>query len=168
MLEIIVSILYFVNKVFLSLEKKAGWVIGILASSIATFYFFTIELYLFLSLEFACLLIMIFGLLGTKNSKSFTLIVYSVIVLVMLYLLYNIEESGLLEFITSISFMISFLLIARNKWNLGWVLLGISHVLMAFVATSKAQYFFATMQGLSVVVCAYAIYHRYKESSLLN
>lgn len=156
-LEVIVSSIYLVNKIFLLLEKKSGWLLGIIASSLACIYFLTIRLFIFMSLEVAVLMIMIFGFLGTKNTKLFTNIVYGVIILVMLYLLFNIEESGILEFITSILFIIAFLALARLKWYWGWSFLGISHLLMLIVTQSKEQYFFAVMQGFSVVVCIVAL-----------
>ena len=153
MLEVAVAILYFTNKIFLLLEKNAGWAFGIAASSLATFYFFFLELYIFLSLEFACLTIMILGWLGGKRSTTFANFVYGIIILVMIYLLINVDASGWLEFITSILFIVAFLLLAHGKWNLGWLFLGVSHILMLIITLQKGQEFFALMQGLSVGVC---------------
>ncbi len=157
MLEIIVSLLYFSNKIFLLFEKKAGWILGIMASSLAAVYFYYLSFYIFLSLEFACLTVMIFGLFGSKRSAVFSYFVYGIVSLVMLYLMFNIEESGLLEFSTSILFILAFLFLARDNWNIGWGFLAIAHSLMLIVLQGGGQHFFATMQGLSVVVCVIAL-----------
>ena len=78
MLEILVSILYFINKVFLLFNEKAGWVIGIVASGAAVLYFIGIQLYIFSALEIACLCIMIYGALGKNDAKKIALYVYGV------------------------------------------------------------------------------------------
>ncbi len=156
-LEIIVSILYLTNKIFLLLGKKSGWTIGIIASGLASVYFFILKFYLFFSLELACLSIMIFGFLGSKNTKLISYIVYTIIVIVMVILMINIEESGFLEFSTSILFMGAFLLLAQNRWHYGWAALGLAHFLMILVLQGKNQYFFTTMQALSVCVCILAL-----------
>lgn len=157
MLEIIVSILYLFNKLLLYLKKRSAWAIGILASSIATVYFFSIELYIFFSLEIACVIIMAYGYFRKDANRIFEWIVYGSIILVMLYLLINIEESGPLEFATSISFIIAFLLLAEGKWNIGWTMLGLSHGAMLYITLIKGQQFFAAMQGLSILICTIAI-----------
>ena len=166
MLEIIVAILYFLNKIFLYFEKKTGWVIGILASSLAIFYYLNLKLYIFMSLEVGSLLIMILGFIGANISKVFNYIVYSLLTLIMLFLLVNIEESGILEFTTSMLFIISYLALAQNKWQWGWLILGIAHLLMLFILKEKAQFFFSTLQGLSVVVCLLAILKKSKTFKL--
>ncbi len=157
MLEIAVSLLYFTNKIFLFLEKKAGWSFGIAASFLATIYFLFLKLYIFLSLEFACLTIMILGLLGNRKTTRISYIIYGIITLVMIYLLVNVDVSGWTEFITSILFIMAFLLLAHQRWNLGWLTLGAAHVLMMIILLGKEQDFFALMQGLSVMVCILAI-----------
>lgn len=161
LLEIIVALLYFTNKIFLLLEKKAGWIFGIAASSLATVYFFYLEFYIFLSLEFACLVIMILGFIGNNRTKVLAYLIYGIISLVMIYLLFNIEESGFMEFVTSILFIVSFLLLANGRWYSGWLFLGVSHILMLFVSLTKNQEFFALMQGLSVVICIISLSKRY-------
>lgn len=160
MLEIAVSLLYFTNKIFLYLEKKAGWGFGIAASSLATVYFLYLKLYIFLSLEFACLTIMILGFLGNRKTTKISYAIYGVITLVMIYLLINVEVSGWTEFITSLLFIVAFLLLAHGKWNLGWLSLGGAHILMLTILLGKNQEFFALMQGLSVGVCILAVLKR--------
>ncbi len=157
MLEIIVSILYFSNKVFLFFEKKTGWVLGIMASGLAVFYFYFLSFYMLLSLEFACLTVMIFGLFGSNRYKNFSYIVYGIVTIVMLYLLFNIEESGFLEFTTSVLFILAFLFLAKDKWKIGWGFLALAHSLMLIILKGSGQIFFATMQGLSVLVCILAL-----------
>lgn len=162
MLEIIVSILYFTNKVLLFLEKKSGWLIGILASALSSVYFLGLKFYIIFLLEIACFLIMVFGWFGKKNSKLFSYFVYSAITVVMLFLLFNIEESGPMEFFTSICFMAAFLLLAENRWHLGWSSLSVAHFLMLFISLGKDQNLFATMQAMSVIVCLLAIIKKTK------
>ena len=167
LLEIIVSCLYFSNKLLLLFEKKSGWVLGLAASALAMVYFFNLSLYLFFSLELACFVIMLMGLFAEKLSIKLAVIIYSIVALVMVYLLINIRESGWLEFITSILFMCAFLLLAKRKLYNGWLCLGISHGLMLLVTFEKGAYFFALMQGLSLLVCGWALWRVTKKRELL-
>jgi hypothetical protein len=153
MLQVVVSILYFINKVFLLLNRRSGWTIGAVASGTAMVYFLGIQLYIFCALEAACFCIMIYGALGMSDSKKIAIYIYSICALVTAYLLVSIQETGILEFITSLLFMIAFVNLADGKRKLGWILLALAHGIMAYITYSKDQYFFASLQVASVVVC---------------
>lgn len=152
MLEAVVSILYLINKIFLLFNKRTGWTIGAVASGTAMIYFFGIQLYIFCALEAACLCIMIYGAVGKVTSKRITYYVYSICAAVTVFLLIQIQETGLLEFATSLLFMMAFLYLADGKRKLGWILLGLAHLIMAYITYSKAQYFFSSLQVISVFV----------------
>ncbi len=139
-------------------EKRSGWMFGLLASALAMIYFFNLSFYLFFSLELACFVIMFLGLFAEKMSIKVSIGIYAVVGLVMLYLLFNIRESGWMEFATSILFMCAFLLLAKKKYFNGWLCLGISHGMMLLVTFEKGEHFFALMQGLSLVVCGVAMW----------
>jgi hypothetical protein len=152
MLEVAVSILYLINKVFLLFNKRSGWTIGAAASGTAMIYFFGIQLYIFCALEVACFCIMIYGALGKTDSKKISVYIYSICAAVTFYLLIKIQETGFLEFLTSLLFMMAFLQLADGKRKMGWILLGLAHGIMAYITYSKGQYFFSTLQVASVLV----------------
>lgn len=152
MLEVLVSMLYFVNKVFLLFNEKAGWLIGALASGVAIFYFLGINLYIFCALEVACFCIMLYGLLGKQDSKRVAKVIYGVCALVTFYLMLSIRDTGVLEFLTSLLFILAFLSLADKYPRRGWLSLAIAHAIMAYITIVKGQYFFASMQAASVLV----------------
>ena len=152
MLEALVSILYFFNKVLLVFNQRTGWIIGALASGTAIIYFIGIELYIFCALEVACFCIMIYGTLGRRNAKHISKYIYGVCAAVTFYLLLRIPDTGIIEFITSLLFMVAFVNLADNRRRTGWIFLAIAHGIMAYITIEKAQYIFASLQAASVIV----------------
>lgn len=165
LLEILVSILYFVNKLLLLLDRKSGWTTGLFASGLAMIFFLQLSLYLFFALELACFLIMILGIQGEKLSARTLTFIYGIVAFVMLLLLWNVNASGWFEFITSILFMIAFLYLANRKARQGWIFLGISHLLMLWITFDKSAYFFAALQGASAIVCIIGVIKTYNLSN---
>jgi predicted cation transporter len=156
-LEVFVSLLYFLNKLLLSLEKKTGWVIGILASATSLVYFLWLNSYIIAVLEGGVLLLMLYGFLNHSKKFRAELLAYFLIAAIMGYLLFTLEESTWLEFILSITFLLAIHSLASHKWILGWLFMGVSHVLLALFTFQKEQYFFAVMQICSAGVAVYAI-----------
>ncbi|WP_459212311.1 nicotinamide mononucleotide transporter [Aquimarina rhabdastrellae] len=157
MLEIIVSLLYFTNKIFLSIEKRTGWIIGALASATAMLYFISIKVYLLLILEAGFFALMLYGLKNHKASQKNNIFIYAIMILTMLGMLFTMDEVHILEFIVSIGFILAIHSLAVHRWKLGWIIMGISHAFMAVFAYQKEQHFFMTMQLISIIVAIYAL-----------
>jgi hypothetical protein len=157
MLQIAVALLYFTNKVFLSLEKKAGWQIGILASIFAIFYFIQLKLYLLLGLELGFFCILIFGLLNHSGTNANKKVLYILMIGLMALLFVILKNSTWIEFLISTLFILAIYFLANKNWNLGWTLMLIGHVFMAYFTFEQKQTFFASMQVCSIFVALFAI-----------
>lgn len=157
MLQISVSVLYFINKVLLSLEKKSGWQVGILASSLAIIYFFSLKLYLLMGLEISFLALMVYGFLNHSRPIGGKIYVYLIIATSLFFMFLIIKESRFMEFAISFFFIFALYFLAIKNWNAGWSLMVVAHALMAYYTFEKQQYVFSLMQGLSCFVAVYAI-----------
>lgn len=166
MLQITVSILYFINKVLLSLDKKSGWQIGILASSFAIVYFFTIKLYLLVGLELGFMLILIFGLINHGKEIKNQNVLYIVMFSILIFLYFVLKNSTFLEFLIALDFIVAIFFLAKKKPISGWSFMLIGHILMAYFTHQNNQTFFATMQVMSVFVSAFAIFRIMKLKTL--
>jgi hypothetical protein len=166
MLQTSVAILYFINKVLLSLGKKAGWQIGIIASTLAIFYFFTLKLYLLAGLEISFLTILVYGLENHNKTPKNSNLLYVLMSIILVFLYFVLKNSTLMEFIISFDFILAIFFLAKNKWTLGWIVMFVGHLLMAYFTFAKGQTVFATLQALSCFVAIYALARRPKQDVL--
>ncbi len=161
-LEIIVGVLYFTNKIFLALNKSSAWYIGICASICAVVYFYLLGSWVLVGLELAFVLIQIMGIALDKSHTINPKYLYGSILGLLCILFYLIKNSTWLEFICSAVFIIGVYLMALKKRNFGWLLFIFGHGLMAYFTFLKAQYIFMGLQILSVGVAIYALQAIYK------
>jgi hypothetical protein len=168
MLETAVAILYFINKILLSLNKKAGWQIGILASILAFFYFLSLKLYLLVGLELSFLSILVFGLINHGKELKFKNLLYGLMFFIMVFLYFILKNSTLIEFIISVCFILAIYFLANRNTLAGWIIMLIGHLLMGYFTFTKNQYIFASLQLLSCFVSIYAILNYQKAQSLKN
>jgi hypothetical protein len=166
MLETAVAILYFINKVLLSLNKKSGWQIGILASILAFFYFLSLKLYLLVGLELSFLSILVFGLINHGKEIKFKNLLYGLMFFIMVFLYFVLKNSTLIEFIISVCFILAIYFLANRNALSGWTIMLLGHLLMAYFTFTKNQYVFASLQILSCFVSLYAIYNLKKSQKI--
>jgi Nicotinamide mononucleotide transporter len=157
MLQIAVALLYFINKVLLSLQKKAGWQIGMLASITAIFYFIQIKMYLFLGLEIGFLAVQAFGWLHHNKPIKNEWLLHIILSISLLGLFFTLKNTSWLEFLTASLFQMAIYFLAKHRWTRGWAMMLVGHVLMAYFIYQKGQFFFSTMQILSCVVAIFAL-----------
>ncbi len=158
MLQFAVAVLYFINKVLLSLEKKSGWQIGILASSLAIFYFYSLDLYLLVGLEVGFMAILIFGLVNHNQELKYENMLYLVMISLMVFLYFVLKNSTILEFLISLDFILAIFFLAKKKVLIGWIFMLLGHLMMGYFTYINQQTFFAIMQVFSVFVSLFAIY----------
>jgi hypothetical protein len=158
MLQIAVAVLYFINKVLLSLEKKSGWQIGILASCLAIFYFYSLDLYLLVGLEVGFMAILIFGLINHNQEIKYENMLYLVMIILLIFLYFVLKNSTLLEFLISLDFILAIFFLAKKKSLIGWIFMLLGHFMMGYFTYTNQQTFFAIMQFFSVFVSLFAIY----------
>lgn len=158
MLQIAVAGLYFINKVLLSLNKKSGWQIGILASILAVFYFSSLKMYLLVGLEVGFMAIQTFGLFNHKKEVKHENLLYFVMSLLVILLYFVLKNSPFLEFLISLVFILAIFFLAKKKIILGWGIMLLGHLMMAYFTFQNQQHFFAVMQVMSIFVALFAIW----------
>lgn len=131
--------------------------LGIIASSLAIIYFISLKFYIIISLEIGMLGLMVYGLLNHSKKANIDKYVYTFMVIIMAVLLYTLQSTSWLEFIISLLFIGALFFLARHKWNIGWICMGLGHILMCVFTYENGEYFFAALQSLSAVVAVYAI-----------
>lgn len=154
-LQILVSVIFFTNKVLVLAEKKVGWLLGAIAAIIAVFYFYLIGFYVYTVLEFGLIVLMGYGFLkrGKKNPKVETLI--RLLIIVVMVALAFFAFSGLItiiELISSLGLLIGTYMLTHHKNRIGWLLYALGHSLAAILGYSKEQRFFADFQIASAIV----------------
>lgn len=157
-IELASALLYFLNKVFLSLGKKTGWQIGIMAALVSIYYFFSIRIYLFIGLELSFLAILVYGLIFHEKPIKNQGYLYGIMLITMVLLFFILKDSSFLEFIISALFIVAIYFLAVKNWNLAWISFIVGHVLMAYFTYTKQQYIFASLQSASVFVGLFALY----------
>jgi hypothetical protein len=163
-LEIAVSVIYFINKIFLSLDKNSGWIVGILASFCGVYYFYLLGSPLLVSLELAFVFVQIMGFYNRNQKNLNPVIIYGSLLGIITVLFFVLKNSTFLEFFTSAVFIVGiyFMAIHQKKW--AWLLLITGHISMSTFAYSKGLIFFLVFQSLSVLVGFFALYRIYKAS----
>lgn len=154
-LQIAVSLIFFVNKVFILVEKKSGWLIGAIAASLAVFYFYLIGLYVYTGLEVGLIILMGYGFFKKerKNPKV-EMFIQSVTVLIM-FLLTLLAFQGFmtaLELVSSLCLVVGTYFLTHNKARAGWIIYAVAHTMAAVLGYSKGQQFFADFQVASVII----------------
>lgn len=166
-LQTAVAVLYFINKVLLSLGKKSGWQIGLLASILAIFYFYNLGSILLVGLEISFLSILLFGLLTHQKELKHQEILYGIMIFVMILLFFILKESSWLEFSISLLFILAIFGLAHRWLIIGWILMLCGHLLMGYFTYQKGEFIFASMQFLSAIVALFAIIRIYASGSKL-
>lgn len=167
LLQSAVAVLYFLNKVLLSLGKKSGWQIGLLASILAIFYFYSLGSILLVGLEISFLSILLFGLFTHQKELKQQEILYGIMIFVMILLFFIFKESSWLEFTISLLFILAIFGLAHRWLVSGWILMLCGHLLMGYFTFNKGETIFAGMQFLSGFVALFAIFRIYTSGSKL-
>ncbi len=154
-LQILVSVIFFTQKVFVLTEKKVGWLLGAIAATLAIFYFYLIHLYVYTALEFGLIALMVYAFLKKerKNPKVETWI-RMITIMVMLALGY-FAWSGLITIVelgSSLGLLLGTFLLTHQHPKAGWWLYALGHVLAAYLGYHKGQQFFADFQIASAIV----------------
>ncbi len=159
-LQILVSVLFFVNKVLWLIGKKTGWLLGAIAAAIAVFYFYLVGLYVFTVFEIGLIGLMLYGLFaGNKKNQTVENLINISTVLIMSALAY-FAFSGLLtiyELISSTGLLFGTYLLSHEKFRFGWIVHFFAHMVASYMAYLKGQDIYALFQFASVFVAAAGI-----------
>lgn len=160
-LSIFLGLLSIVNKVLLFLEKKSGWISGIVIGLTSGFYFWAIGLKIIAVAEFGFFLVMLYGYIQhTKPSLKVTFwinLILSVISLFLCYFLF-VGVLTLVETVSALSFIWGGYQLAVNHKLFGWLILLIAHASTATASYYAGQTIFVGLQVISALICLYAIF----------
>ena len=154
-LQISVSLILFSNKILVLIGKKTGWLLGAIGCTLAIAYLYLIELYVFTTLEFGLVSLMLYGFLA-RNSKNTRVenLIRIVTILAMLAMTY-FAFAGMMtiyELLSSAGLLFGTYFLTHNKVALGWTLYCIGHLVTAYLGYNKNQNFFADFQLASALV----------------
>jgi hypothetical protein len=167
-LSIFLGLLSVFNKISLFLERKSGWISGIVIGATSGFYFFAIGLKILAVAEFGFFLVMVYGFVRrTKPSLQITFWVNLILSLISISLCYFmfIGLLTLIETISALSFIWGGYQLAINKKVSGWFLLLCAHIATAITSFYASQTIFSALQVISGLVCIYAVIVTMKSNS---
>ena len=155
-LQILVSVIFFANKVLVLAEKKVGWLLGAVAATFGVFYFYLIGLYVYTALEVGLIILMGYGFLKKDHKNpAMETVIRLVTIAVMLALAY-FAFSGMITIVelgSSLGLLLGTFFLTHRQQKTGWILYVLAHVLAAYLGYNKGQQFFADFQIASAIVC---------------
>ena len=154
-LQVSVSLLFFMNKVFILIGKKSGWLIGAIAASLAIFYFYFIGLYVYTVLEVGLVILMSYGFFKKDEKKPKTEMIIRLVTVVVMLIQTGLAFKGMItivELSSSLGLVVGTFFLTHQKIKAGWILYGIGHILTAILGYNKGQQFFADFQIASAIV----------------
>ena len=154
-LEILVSLIFFGNKVFILLERKFGWLLGVVAAALAVIYFYRIELQIYMVLEASLVVLMGYGYFKRDLENPRVEFVIRFVIMVVMLVLAMFAYNGLItmiELLSSFGMLWGTYFLTHKRVRWGWILYGVAHLLAARLGYQKDQDFFADFQLASAIV----------------
>ncbi len=155
-LQVLVSLFFFANKVFVLLGKRTGWLLGVIAAVLGIFYFYIIGFYVFSVMQLGLFSLMSYGFLShnEKNSKVETWIrIMSVVVMTVLAISAFSGLLTLIELVSALCLISGTYYVAQGRTQLGWGICVLGHLAAAYLGYSKGgQQLFADFQIASAIV----------------
>lgn len=159
-LEALISLIFFSNKVGLFLERKnpIAWWMGAVASVLAIFYFLFLNLFVYAVGEVGLFILTVYGAVVKKENRSIEKKIELVTFFIALVLVFFTFQGHLtvIEFFSSVGMLIAFYLlhpkndIWKMKW--GWAILAATHLTAAHLGYIKHQNMFANFQIASSII----------------
>ncbi len=167
-MEIVVAVVFFVNKFFLLVDRKDGWLWGAVGCLLAIVYFYLIHLFVYMVMDVGLVILMTYGYLK-KDAKrpmvELTIqITSAVVMIIMAYCAFN-GMLTVLELVSAMGMLIGTYLLSHEKVRIGWILYAITGVLAVFVCIEKYQQVLVVFQICQVVFALFAIFGEQRKSS---
>ncbi len=163
-MEIIVAVVFLINKVLLFMRKPSGWFAGAIAGALSVSYFFGIGLYIYSILELGT-----FFQMGAQflfpSRKSVERTVDCLVIVIMTAIAFMAFAGALTiaELSASVGFLIGTKLLSKAKTErTGWLIYAFVHLLTGFVFFEKEQFFFFGTQVISVAIAVLAVVRKNK------
>ncbi len=154
-LQISVSLILFSNKIFVLLGKKTGWLLGAIGCTLAIAYLYLIGLYVFTTLEFGLVALMLYGFFVRDNKNTRIENLIRVITIIAMLAMTYFAFAGMMtiyELLSSAGLLFGTYYLTHNKIALGWALYCVGHLITAYLGYSKNQNFFADFQLASAMI----------------
>lgn len=158
-LQISVSLLFFVNKSLLLVNKRSGWLFGAFAAILAIFYFFSVGLYVYTTLEFGLIVLMVFGFLKEKSKNIDNLVrIFTLVIMIVIGCITFKGSLTFFELTSSISLLLGMYLLAKQYYTWGWFASIIAHGSACYIGYCMKQDFFANFQLASAFIACIGVY----------
>ena len=159
-LEALISLIFFSNKIGLFLERKnpIAWWMGAVASILAIFYFLFLNLFVYAVGEVGLFILTVYGAVVKKKNRSIEKKIEFVTFFIALVLAFFTFQGHLtvVEFFSSVSMLVAFYLLhpTSDIWSMkwGWAILAATHVSAAYLGYVKHQEMFAHFQIASAII----------------
>ena len=162
-LGVVMSIILFLNKLFLLEDKKLGWGAGILGTSLAIPYLFLIHLQIMAFAEIGLLILMLYGFFvnTTKIPERFEIAVNVLTICTILFLTFSTFSGliGITQCITSIFLLVGIWCMSHKRKPAAWTFLLCCHLGTAYAVYlgAQEQHFFGDFQIASALVSIVAL-----------
>lgn len=154
-LQISVSLIFFANKVAVLVEKKVGWIFGVIAALLAFFYFYLLGMYIYTVLELGLIVLMGYGFFKKQKKNPQVEVMIRVVLAVVMLTLALFAFNGLItivELVSSLGLLWGTYYLTHEKIRAGWLLYVVGHTTAAYLGINKDQMFFADFQIASAIV----------------
>ncbi|MFA6514950.1 MAG: nicotinamide mononucleotide transporter [Candidatus Paceibacterota bacterium] len=154
-IEIIGSILYFSQKIFLSLNKRVGWILGFLGSIAFTIVTLHKGSFSYSILEITSGIIFIFGMFAWKknnklqNKITILMSFLTLIGIIIVFFLNLRSPNWILENLMVILFSIGAVFLVLRK-PIGWILYILGHLVLIYYGYILGTYYISILQIISL------------------
>ena len=162
-LEIVVSLMFLLNKILLFLGTRSGWYWGAAAAFLSIYYFFRVHLFVFVIMEVGLTLLMVYaGLSKDRRSSSVEVFVNLVLVAVMSAMVWYAAFGTitLLQLVAALAILLGTHLLAREKEVSGWLCYFVTHTITAYLFFETGQVYAMIGQVLSALISLVVIADR--------
>ena len=155
LIEILGSILYFSQKIFLSLNKRIGWLLGFLGSIAFTIVTLHKGSFSYSVLEMTSGIIFIFGMfVWRRNNKiqnkiTIFMSVFTLMGIIIVFLLNLGSPNWILENLMVILFSIGAVFLVLKK-PIGWILYILGHLVLVYYGYILGTYYISILQIISL------------------
>lgn len=155
LIEILGSILYFSQKIFLSLNKRIGWILGFMGSIAFTIVTLHKGSFSYSILEITSGIIFIFGMFAWKKNnklqnKIIILMSFLTLIAIIIVFLLNLgSPNWILENLMVVLFSIGALFLVLKKPT-GWILYILGHLVLIYYGYILGTYYISILQIISL------------------
>lgn len=172
-LQTLVSVIFFCNKCFLLAARVKGvsnqrilqiaWILGTVGAAFGVMYFAIIGLYVFVVAEIGLLVIAAYAATAHLRDSPTEIWLRGALIICMALLSILVSNGALtvLEFLSACCMLIAAYMLSHGLPMCGWAINVLGHLLTAWLAYEKGQYFFEHFQIASALISATGIAQEY-------